>query len=462
MDQDVLKNCYNILGVMQYNPERRHPCTAVLKEILCKNRRYLDIETFVREWSDNRINSKSTEIENDPPEVFSSGERFKFLDQCFVLNTRVDRSEVIEYLKQRYFVYDSLFQREYSISITDFTLIASTILEMLVDRARIMNYPFQTYFFENKFEYGDLGFVKIPPQRYLNKWSQIITFTKKDIQDRLPNERKINIDFFFDNYSFTQTRTQFEPKLRFQERPILKIDETRYALAFPFLLLQCLPQKFEFLLQRIQNYSGLRGKTFEDIALDLFKTIKCKRLRKNFVYSPSEGEIDGILEFENNFWLVECKSRPPSLKSLQGDFNSIQNDINKTVKKSESQIGRALENIEKLNIDMNAVKNPGEIIILEGTYPQLNTTTFFCIAQNKLNIPRLIITYFDLKEILNQPNSNLFEDFLIWRTQKNMPMTCQDEMDYWIWFSKYRNDPERQEFLKRAITNQNRIFYRGW
>lgn len=447
---------------MQYNPERRHPCTAVLKEILCNNRRFLDIETFVREWSDNRINSKSTEIENDHPDFFSSGERFKFLDECFVLNTRLDRSEVIEYLKQRYFVYDSLFEREYSISITDFTLIASTILEMLGDRARIMKYPFQTYTFENKFEYGDLGFVKIPNQGYLNKWSQVITFSKTDLQDQLPKERKIDIDFFFDNYSFTQTQTQFEPKLRFQERPILRIDESRYALAFPFLLIQCLPQKLEFLLQRIQNYSVKRGKTFENMALDLFKPIKCKHFRRNFEYSSPEGEIDGILEFEKNFWLVECKSRPPSLKSLQGDFKSIQNDINKTVKKSESQIGRALCNIQKLNIDKNAIENPGEIIILEGIYPQLNTTTFFCIAQNKLNIPRLIITYFDLKEILNQPNADLFEEFLIWRTQKDMPMTCQDEMDYWIWYSKYRNDPERQEFLKQAITNRNRIIYRGW
>ena len=198
------------------------------------------------------------------------------------------------------------------------------------------------------------------------------------------------------------------------------------------------------------------------MALDLFETIKYTNLRKNFVYSPSEGEIDGILEFDKNFWLVECKSKPPSIKSLQGDYSSIQNDINKTVKKSETQIGRALENIEKLNINRNAIENPGEIIILEGIYPQLNTTTFFCIVPNKLDIPRLIINYFDLKDILNPPDSNLFEEFLIWRTQKDMPIMCNDEVDYWIFFLKYRNNSQVQECLKRAVKNQNVIFYRGW
>ncbi len=126
------------------------------------------------------------------------------------------------------------------------------------------------------------------------------------------------------------------------------------------------------------------------------------------------------------------------------------------------QIGKALKNIEKLNINKNASENPGIIIILEGIYPQLNTTTFFCIAQNKLDIPRLIINYFDLKEILNQPNSYLFEEFLIWRTQKNMPIMCNDEMDYWIFFSKYWHDSEMQKFLKKAIKNHNLIIYRGW
>lgn len=448
---------------MQHNPERRPICTSIFREILSNNLIEIDIKKSAQEVFENSFKTpRHRNIRSNYSEIFAPDDLFKILDDSYILNTRLDKNDVFDYIQKRFFDYDTIFKKEYQISTEDFTLIAITILDALAERAKkILFYP-ESYQFESKAEYGNLGFLKIPDKDYIYKWSRVMTFSKKDILDRLPKEKAINIDFFLDNYSFTQKQVQLNPELRFQEKPILKIDNTKFVLAFPFLLITCLPQKFEFLLQKIPKYSSDRGHTFEGMALDLFTTVICKNFRQNFVYSPSDGEIDGILEFEKNFWLIECKSRPVSVKSLQGDYRSIQTDVNKTIKKSEKQIGKALKNIEKLILNENVKKNPGEIIVLDGIYPPLNTTTIFCVASNKLKIPRLVINYFDLKDILNHPHSYLFEEFLIWRTQKDMPIMCNDELDYWIWFLKYWNDPQMEEAIKKAIQNHNTIIYRGW
>jgi len=459
MDQDVLRNCYDILAVMQYNLERNLTCSEIFRKILLDNQKKINIESSAREASQNNIFNRRRNERKDAG-FTSSSDHFSFLDETFVLNTRLDSHEVIDYLTNRYFAFDSIFQEEYPSSIKEFVQIALTINSLMIEKARKIKFSFEWYQFK-KMEYGDLGFVKIPNRKYISNWAWVITFSKQDIIDKLPNN-EVDLDFFLKNYCFTQMQLQSEPDMRFQEYPILKIDDQTFILAYPFLLIQCLPQKVEGFLQQIQNYQGLKGKTFESMGLSLFDNFICKEFRKNFVYDPKDGEVDGILEFEKNFWLIECKSRPPSLKSLRGNFKSIRADLNKTVKKSEIQIERALKNIEKLKINPIASKKPGCIIILDGIYPQLNTTTFFGIAPSKLKIPRLIINYFDLKEILSQPNSYLFEEFLKWRTRKNLPIMCLDEMDYWIFFSKYCFDLKMQEFLKMAVKNHNHIFYRGW
>jgi hypothetical protein len=459
MDQNVLRICYDIFAVMRYNGERNFICSEMFKKVLIEDKKQVTIESFTRELTQEYFYGRHKNDEKDTGFI-SSSEHFNFLDNSFVLNTRLDSIEVIEYLKKRYFVYNSLFQNVYPTSIEDIVQIASTLISMIIEKSRNLHCSFERYEF-GKMEYGDLGFVKIPDRKYVSNWAKVTTFSKQDLIDHLPN-KEVEINFFLNNYCFTQLQVQSEPDIRFQEYPIFKIEVDTYILAFPFLLIQCLPQKLEYFLQQIPDYQGLKGKTFENMALELFDNVLCKEFRQNFVYASQEGEIDGILEFKNNFWLIECKSRPPSLKSLRGDYKAIRADINKTVKKSEIQIDRALRNRNKLKIDPAASKNAGSIIVLDGIYPQLNTTTFFCIAPSKLKIPRLIINYFDLMEILSQPNSYLFEEFLKWRTQKNMPIMCHDEMDYWIFFSKYGFNLEVQKGLKNAVKRNNHIIYRGW
>jgi hypothetical protein len=458
MDQQVLNNCYDILAVMQFNLERNLLCAEIFRKILLENLQKVNIESLAREVAQKNLDRQRNE-KKDAGNT-SSSDHFNFLDSSFILNTRLENHEVLEYLQSRFFVYNSLFQEEYPLSIEGFVQIASAIEKIMIDRGKKVGFSFQRYQF-GELEFGDIGFVKIPDRKYISKWTRMITFKKQDIIDQLPN-KEINLDFFLNNYSFSQRQLQSEPDTRFQEYPLFKIDDDTFILAFPFLLITCLPQKLESFLQQIQNYQGLKGKVFENMALDLFENVLCKNFRKNFVYDPQSGEIDGILEFEERFWLIECKSRPPSLKSLRGDYKVIRSDINKTVNKSEAQFDRALKQIDKLKINPVASRRPGIIVILDGIYPQLNTTSEFHISPTKLKIPRLIINYFDLKEILRQPNSYLFEEFLEWRTEENLPVMCFDEMDYWIFFSKYGFDPKMQKFLKNAVTNKNYIIYRGW
>jgi hypothetical protein len=88
----------------------------------------------------------------------------------------------------------------------------------------------------------------------------------------------------------------------------------------------------------------------------------------------------------------------------------------------------------------------------DGVYPNLNFQRLWKLSNSKE--PRYVINYFDLRTIISQPERLKFEEFLLWRTQKDMPIIAHDEAEYWaFYFDRYRrNDKVRQSFevLKKS------------
>jgi hypothetical protein len=70
-----------------------------------------------------------------------------------------------------------------------------------------------------------------------------------------------------------------------------------------------------------------------------------------------------------------------------------------------------------------------------------------------------VFNYFDLRTIINQHDARLFEDFLIWRSQKNMPIYAFDECDYWAFYTNMRMDKNFKKGFKLAQEKDNLILY---
>ena len=151
-------------------------------------------------------------------------------------------------------------------------------------------------------------------------------------------------------------------------------------------------------------------------------------------------ELDGLLNLKNTSWFIECASHPPDIEALFGNDVEIEEDLEKSIIHCQNQGVRDIENAENEAIKRyNPHDKRGIIVVTDPYYPNMmgSVYNYFASMTKEFNkplpeeiknpipevkFPRYIITYFELEDILSQPDSNLFEEFLEWRTQSNMPI----------------------------------------
>lgn len=93
-------------------------------------------------------------------------------------------------------------------------------------------------------------------------------------------------------------------------------------------------------------------------------------------------------------------------------------------------------------------KVAGVLVLVDGVYPQLNMNTALEPFGEKT--PVYVINWFDLRCLLDQPEMNKFEEFLLWRVQQPMPVICFDEKDCWAYyFDNYIHDERLRSNLQR-------------
>ena len=75
-------------------------------------------------------------------------------------------------------------------------------------------------------------------------------------------------------------------------------------------------------------------------------------------------------------------------------------------------------------------------------------------------VPTYVINWFDLRMLLDQPGTDQFEEFLIWRTIQPMPVVCADEKDYWAYyFDHYAVEPKFREVFRVMQEKELKSFY---
>ena len=449
MDDDALNVLYDVCATLQYNTERTDILEKLIKKIILEEPQKIDIKNEIKQIMLSDKVSLSAET------VFSI--------QDTILTLTIPTEDVMDYIAKRYFPYDNIYSKRYGYGIILVSTTINAILLNCIEKAKRKRFLAGCYQFKNKEEYADRSFVELPSKEYATAWKEIITFDKNELlslfpEDKIPTEFKDNLDNVIKMFSFTKEDIQNDLSLRFQETPIFKINENEFVVVAPYYLIRSLPQKHELLLKNCKDYLDIRGKIFEAMALRLLESLPKSELHKNIPYD--KFEVDGILNLENSSWFVECTSHPPSIKSLLGYASSIRDDLNKTVEKCQKQATRAIANAQHPNIaKCNPKYKNGILIILEGVYPNLNSNNMFQFVPNQDQIPRYAINYFDLQVILRQPETFLFEEFLFWRTQKNMPIVCFDEKDYWAYFTKMKTDKTAEETFYIAQQKELKVIY---
>lgn len=433
---------YEILALIQYNSERNGILQPLLKTFLIKKTDNFDIK---KEILAIEINKKESILETI----------FKLFDT--IITVGLSPQTIVDYIILRYKPFMDIFYKTYQISLDDFLYIALELGAVFNEKS--IKFNLASYQFTSKEEYANLKFIAFPDKNYIDKWKQIVTVDIDDFLIKKDSISKEKIEIFLQLYAFDIHKLEKKPYLRFKEYPLFHY-ENKIIFFNPSIFLKYLPHKINIMLKECKSYSAKKGKIFETIALDLMEGIPSSNLEdRNIPYDG--GELDGLLNSRRSTWFIECKSRDISNESLLGDYNKIAKDIKKAIEDSLKQGIRAIKNKDSKYFNKYKIKNRvGILIIIEGIFPNIRLSRIFDNPLDTCEYPVCVFNYFDLKLILEQPDVNLFEEFLIWRSQKNMPIYAFDESDYWAFFNdRYRKNRKIKEGFKSQQDNYQTTIY---
>jgi hypothetical protein len=135
------------------------------------------------------------------------------------------------------------------------------------------------------------------------------------------------------------------------DKPIVKIDNEYYCFN-PVLIHYNLHTLLENVMLNIiapdkhqKNYYSKKGEYLEDKSLDLFQDIlpNCE-IYKNLKYVDVDDksyEVDGIVIYDNQIFIIEAKSNKFTLGARKGDINRIKRNTQDIVEKAYQQAIRA-------------------------------------------------------------------------------------------------------------------------
>jgi hypothetical protein len=478
-----LELLYRISATARFNSERVEILEELLGKVLTEGLENVDIQKSLDDIKDAK------EKEHD---LFSPKGIFR--NQKSITLFKIDQKQAMEYLYATYLpITNSGLCGELGYKVAISLAVCQSISHVCGSKAKSLGFKNKTYKFNDKYEYGNLSFVCIPNEDYIKIWSKSITFKTEEILkdmdgilleglgEHLDNVMEAGIKEAFNQLSFTQQDIQNGEPFRLEIKPLLKIDNNTYVLLGNFYILRALMYRCETLLKDCKFYRENSGKIFEINALKVIYKKFNSDLHPNITYKIDNKnyELDGLLNLKNSSWFIECASHPPDIDALFGDEIEIQEDLEKSIIHCHDQGVRDIENSELEAIKRFSPKEKkGIIIIINPYYPNMADSIYryFESVAKELNkpvpeeirnplpeikFPRYIVTYFELEKILSEYDSDLFEEFLAWRTQENMPIACLDELDYWDYFTKMYGDKEREQIFRMCQEKHNIIHYIG-
>lgn len=464
----MLKKLYEILSTLHYNSERGEFLEEVLAKFLAERDSQLDIVSAVRQLGDKKmagIKERQQEIQKGE---YSKSEYLKteWFTQETMLLSNLSQKFVPEYILGKFTPYAEEFKEHYTFDHNLLWLFAFKFAEYIEFKKMSAGFNEEIYMFKNKQEYADFGFVELPPTIYTEHWKNVITINKKEIQRIFFGVLSSgDLEKVLEILSIRFDNLPNDPKkLHFSLTPFLQTEDD-IILMTPSYLCRSLPLIYEILFKKCKSYLNSKGNSFEKIVQSAFKTTPTQMLCFNIKYGEkNQFEADAVIAFKQSLWIIEASSHLPSMESLKGDLFHVRCDLNKTVKKCLIQGTRAIQKLNLMSLpspykDLNC---KGIIIVVDGVYPNLNIEPFIELSLSG-NVPTYVINYFDLMTLLDQPEWENFEDFLLWRTQRPMPILCLDEKDYWnYYFDRYKVFSDQRDAFKTLQQKQSNLFYIGY
>jgi hypothetical protein len=315
------------------------------------------------------------------------------------------------------------------------------------------------YQFKSKQEYADLGFISIPPEFYIQAWTDATTMDIGELSRQLrPDLGRNELDYVLNLLCYDlDVRPHTGASLIM--KPFLRLDKNSIVLLVDNYMMRNLPAVYEAQFATIKSYRESKGKAFEELVKQTLRALPFKTLAFNLKYG-NDFEVDSVVELQKSNWAVEVTSHPPSLKALQGDSVAIENDLQKSLRKCIDQGKRCLDNMDSYPLEYFGKngKRKAIMVVVDGAYPQLNPTTGTRFHEEKETI--YVINWFDLRTLIEQPELDNLEDFLAWRTTPPMPVICYDERDYWAYyFDRHLKTPQMKETYSIAQQKMLRGFY---
>ncbi|MGY4883949.1 MAG: hypothetical protein ACP5NZ_00015 [Nanobdellota archaeon] len=471
-DRDIINKILEIVAIIKYNGEQRDFIEKALKKFLIDPKENFSLESEIKSiFEDKDIlnkNGDKRELNN----LFTTEELFEIQD--YILTIDASQEDLLFYLFEKYTPYDSKLKEELGVTITDiikFSLLLDNIYHIDLIAG---DYQFNENIFSSK-ENAYFPYNLQFPDENSRKTSEMASFVTKETftfflkkgfkEDGLENIIE-NIDILFDLVSFDRTDIIKDNKLRFQEKPLFRIDNENFILINIVHLLFGLPYRLDSLLNKYSWYTDNKGKNFERVVFKILDEInKNKRIEGEFFkdIEYEDGQLDGLINFHDISWFVECKGRIPRSNSFKGNILSVNKDIERGIEDAEEQALKAIKESEKENkIGGRDVKtNRGILIIVEGMYPNLNQNPMTQFKRKDENYPRYIISFLTLMEILRQYDTYFLKRFLEWRSDPEMPIYCMSELDYWDYFTSMQGGLEKKEAYDAAKRKNIKVIFNG-
>jgi hypothetical protein len=379
------------------------------------------------------------------------------------LSSNIFQEYIPEYVQAKYGPFGKRFAEQFDLQIAAPLLLGFKLAEYLDFKKSSIGFLGEAYRFTSKQQYADRGFIALPPPDYVNQYRNVVTISRNELVRVLsgsvsPKEAQRILDMI----SIDIRLPLSIETLRFVTHPLLKIDETVIVLT-PRYVTRNLPYVYEQMCRQIKAFNDSKGRAFETLVQDTLKHLPFRSLSFNKIYGDAY-DVDAIIEFGNSIWFAEVSSHPPSLKSLQGNIRAIQTDLKKAIDKCifqgqrcfAHQMSDALSPYFKQRNKRKAI-----LIVVDGLYPQLNPNGAIRFFEE--SIPVYVINWFDLRHLVDQPELPRFEDFLLWRIIRPMPVLGIDEGDYWgFYFDQYTRDRRmRESFSMMQERHINLTFISG-
>ncbi len=475
MDKKTVNKIFDFVSLIKYNGEKRDYIEKTLKKFLLNPEENFEIEKEIKSVFEKRDLTDKEGFKREMGNFFSPDELFEMQD--YLLTIDANPSDLIYYISEKYNPYNAKLKKEIGVGVSDiirFSIALGNIYQIDLNAQGYKHNPNifsskEDAFYPHNLQYPDSVSKEISKMASLLDKKALILFLEES--KMLPEVKTIieNLDLLLNLISFTSEELKKDPKIRFQDKPLLKLDEETYVIINEVHLLFGLQSRLENLLNKYTWYSDKKGKTFEKIVFNILEQInKDKRIDGNFFNNinykieNASYELDGLINFKDFSWFLECKSRIPRPSSYKGDIKSVKKDVTKGITDADYQSQRAIKESEKKGRigDKEVKEHKGVLIITEGLYPNMNMNPM-SVFPKKHSYPRYIINLLTLMEILRQRDVYYLEKFLKWRCDPKMPLYCFSELDYWDYFTRMQEGLDKKESYDLAIRNNNKIFFNG-